>query len=37
MMVPALMAQFDARPTGDQEVAGSPPAGSVTFFRGCYR
>ena len=28
------MAQLDARPTGDQEVAGSTPAGSATFFRG---
>ena len=28
------MAQFDARPTGDQEVAGSTPAESATFFRG---
>ena len=27
------MAQLDARPTGDQEVAGSTPAGSATFFR----
>ena len=24
----------DARPTGDQEVAGSTPAGSATFFCG---
>ena len=23
-----------ARPTGDQEVAGSSPAGSATLFRG---
>ena len=28
------MAQFDARPTGDQEVSGSIPTGSATFFRG---
>ena len=28
------MAQLDARPIGDQEVAGSTPAGSTTFFRG---
>ena len=28
------MAQSDARPTGDQEVAGSTRAESVTFFRG---
>ena len=26
------MAQLDARPNGDQEVAGSTPAGSVTGF-----
>ena len=31
---PASVAQSDARPTGDQEVAGSTPAGSATFFRG---
>ena len=31
---PASVAQTDARPTGDQEVAGSRPAGSATFFRG---
>ena len=28
------MAQLDACPTGDQEVAGLNPAGSATFFRG---
>ena len=28
------MAQLDARPTGDQEVVGSTPAGSATFFGG---
>ena len=28
------MAQLDAHPTGDQEVAGSTPACSATFFRG---
>ena len=28
----SLVAQLDARPTGDQEVAGSTPAGSATFF-----
>ena len=27
------MARLDARGTGDQEVAGSSPAGSATFFR----
>ena len=27
------MAQLDARPAGDQEVVGSTPAGSATFFR----
>ena len=32
---PALVAQLDARPTGDQEVVGSTPAKvSATFFRG---
>ena len=30
---PASVAQLDARPTSDQEVAGSTPAGSPTFFR----
>ena len=33
-MEPASVAQLDARPTGDQEVAGSTPARSATFFRG---
>ena len=28
------MAQLDACPTGDQDVAGSTPARSATFFRG---
>ena len=28
------MAQLDARPTGDQEVAGSTPAGLAIFFHG---
>ena len=31
---PASVAQLDACPTGDQEVAGSTPAVSATFFRG---
>ena len=31
---PALVAQLDAPPTGDQEVAGSTPARSATFFHG---
>ena len=31
--MPASVAQLDAPPTGDQEVAGSIPAGSATFFR----
>ena len=31
---PAWVAQLDARPTGDQVVAGSSPAGSAPFFRG---
>ena len=26
------MAQLDVRPVGDQEVAGSTPGGSATFF-----
>ena len=30
----ALVVQLAARPIGDQEVAGSTPAGSATFFRG---
>ena len=29
----ASVAKLDARLTGDQEVAGSSPAGSATFFR----
>ena len=28
------MAQLDARPIGDQEIAGSTPDGSASFFRG---
>ena len=28
----AAVAQLDARPTGNSEVAGSTPAGSATFF-----
>ena len=28
------VAQLDGHPTGDQEVAGSNPAGSATFFHG---
>ena len=32
--LPALVAQLDARLTGDQEVAGSTPTRSATFFRG---
>ena len=31
---PASVAQLDARPSGDQEVAGSAPASSATFFHG---
>ena len=27
------VAQLEARPTGDKEVAGSTPTGSATFFR----
>ena len=30
----ASVAHLDARPTDDQGVAGSTPAGSATFFRG---
>ena len=30
---PALVAQLDVL-NGDQDVAGSTPAGSATFFRG---
>ena len=33
LLVQAWVAQLDARPTGDQEVAGSTPARSATFFR----
>ena len=32
--MPASVAQFIARPIGDQEVAGSTPVGLATFFRG---
>ena len=32
--LPASVAQLDARPTGDQEVAGLTPPRSATFFRG---
>ena len=31
---PALMAQLDARPTGNEDVAGLTPAGLATFFHG---
>ena len=31
---PASVAQLNARPTGDQEVAGSTSTESATFFRG---
>ena len=31
-MKPASMAQLDAPPTGNQEVVGSIPAMSATFF-----
>ena len=30
------MAQLNARLIGDQEVAGSTPAGLATFFRGAW-
>ena len=29
---PAFVAQLEARPTSDQEVAGSTPSGSATSF-----
>ena len=34
-LVPASMAQLDARPTGDQEIAGSTPAEvcNILFWR----
>ena len=32
--MPASVAQLDVCPTGDQEIAGSIPAGSATFFHG---
>ena len=32
--IPASVTQLDVHPTGDQEVAGSTPAGTATFFRG---
>ena len=31
---PASVVQLDSRPTSNQEVAGSIPAGSAIFFRG---
>ena len=31
---PTPLTQSNARPTGDQEVAGSIPAGSAIFFHG---
>ena len=33
-LLPALVAQLDEHPTGDQEVACSTPAESATFFGG---
>ena len=30
----ASVADLDTRPTDDQEVAGSTPLGSASFFRG---
>ena len=33
-LFPASGAQSNARPTGDEEVAASFPAGSATFFSG---
>ena len=34
LLLPVSMTQLDALPTGNQEVAGSTPNGSATFFRG---
>ena len=34
LFVPASVAQLDARPTNDQEVASLTPTGSATFFHG---
>ena len=34
ILLQASVAQLDARPTGNQEVAGSASARSATFFRG---
>ena len=34
LQLPASVAQLDARQTSDQEVMGSTPAGSTTFFCG---
>ena len=31
---PAMVAQLDACPTGDQEVVSSTPPWTTTFFRG---
>ena len=31
---PVTEAKLDARPTGDQKIAGSSPTGSTKFFRG---
>ena len=33
-ILPVSVAQLDARPTGDQKVAGSTPSGLAIFFRG---
>ena len=33
-LIAGLVAQFAARPSKDQEVAGPTPAGSATFFHG---
>ena len=32
--MPVSVVQLDARLTGDQEVAGSPPAESAAYFHG---
>ena len=34
LIQPATRPQLDASPTGDQEIAGSAPAGSAAFLSG---
>ena len=33
-LLPALVAQLDAHPTGDQDIVGSTLAGLTAFFSG---